>query len=318
MNAIEREAKKQEFLRNFTEKYIHLVPEYLRDNDSFLVFFALMCREFNITLDNVRSFNDIINPDKVPPKFIEYLGMYFNNHYIDRAPLDFNRELITRSRKLFEDRGNEHSIIMAATHGNNEGYLGGDIFIPGYEINKDLAELVVARERMFYHSKHSNFSSFHVYSDGDTYRPGVLIIILSYDIRNKLWEVIPAGIKLRYNILIDFRPNIQDPIDLYDFDPPIGAAKSEERTLTWYPYFRVVPILEHGDLKTSVNNPLGFDYIIDMGVYGGFNSDILIHSDVYNQMHPTYYYTSCTKTFPDMLLMPFPEVLSGYAANAFP
>ena len=286
----DREAQKAQFLRDYTKRYIHLIPEYLRENDSFLVFFALLCKEFNITLDNIRSFNDLVNPDKVPRKFLDSLGMYFNYHYQDRAPSDFNRELLMRNRKLFEDRGTEHSIIMAASHGDNEGYLGGEIFIPGYDISDELAELVVARDRIFIHSK-SKLSSTSVYSDGDTYRPGVLIIYLSYldpDIRNKLWEVIPAGIRLRYNLISDFRPNKQDPEDVYNFIPPTGAAKSKEKTLTWYPYFRVVPIPQHGDKNPEGldyydpyrnNYPIGLDYLIEMAINSGVMKDILIHSD---------------------------------------
>ena len=286
----DRDAQKKKFLREYTQRFIHLVPEYLRENDSFLVFFALLCSEFNITLENIRSFNDIVNPDKVPQRFIELLGMYMNYHYQDRAPSDFNRELLMRNRKLYEDRGTEHSIIMAASHGDNEGYLGGDIFIPGYDISDELAELTVARDRIFIHSK-SLLSSTSVYSDADTYRPGVLIISLAYldpDIRNKLWEVIPAGIRLRYNIVSDLRPNKQDPEDLYNFDPPTGAAKSEGRSLTLYPYFRVVPIIEHGDKNPDDlnfygpyrnNYPIGLDYYIEMAINSGVMKDILIHSD---------------------------------------
>lgn len=291
-NILSSEEKKYLFLQEYTEKYIHLVPEYLRDNDSFLVFFALLCNEFNITLDNIRSFTDIVDPDKVPAKFLEYLGMYFNYHYQDRASEAFNRELLQRNRLLYEDRGTPHSIIMAASHGDNEGYLGGDIFIPGYDISKELAELTVGRDKIFIHSK-SKFSSTSVYSDDARYRPGVIIISLAYidnDIRNKLWEVIPAGVRVMYNLISDFKPNEQDPSPdgIYDFIPETGAPKSPWGTLTWYPYFRVKPIFGHGDVNPygydyydlfRNNFPIGLDLFIEMGIDQGLMADTLFHSD---------------------------------------
>lgn len=270
---------KEEFLAEYTSKYIQMVPEYLRSHDDFLVFFALLCHEFNITELNINSFSDIINPDKVPKQFLESLGYFMNYHYQDRASIDFNRELLMRNRKLYEDRGSEKSIIMAATHGSNEGYLGGDIFIPGYSISKDIAELSVARDRIFIHSK-SKLSSTSVYADGASFLPGVIVLSMPYldnSVRAKLWEVIPAGIRLRYNIVISFTPNEQDPEDIYNFIPPYGVPKDEYGNLTYKPYIRVVPIVSKGDDFNSIENPIDFEYIINMSVMP--TSDILVFSD---------------------------------------
>lgn len=246
-------------------KYMHLIPEFLRDNDSFLVFFQLLVNEFNITQYNIERFPDLVNPDKVPIQFIEYLGMYFNYHYQDRGTEEFNRDLLMSQRTIWEQRGTDHAIIMAATHGDNEGYVGGDIFIPGYPISKDLAEITVARDKVFIHSK-SSFSGSEVYSDAAIYRPGIIIISVPYinrDIRERIDEVIPAGLKYVFRLISNFGPTE-------------GADVGKFGELTWGKKIRVVPIVPPDD-PDSINNAINLMYEINMKI-DNYTDGTLIHS----------------------------------------
>lgn len=247
------------------DKYIHLIPEYLRDNDSFLVFFQLLVNEFNITQYNIERFPDLVNPDKVPREFIEYLGMYFNYHYQDRGTEEFNRDLLMSQRTIWEMRGTDHAIIMAATHGDNEGYVGGDIFIPGYPISTDLAEITVARNKVFIHSK-SPFSGSDVYSDSAIYRPGIIIISVPYinrDIRDRIDEVIPAGLKYVFRLISNFAPSD-------------GADVGKYGELSWGKRIRVVPISPPDD-PSSINNAINLHYEINLKV-NNYSEETLIHS----------------------------------------
>lgn len=263
------ERREQQALKvtELTSDYIHLVPEYLRDNESFLVFFALLCNEFGITLKNIENFTDIINSDKTPRKFLEFLGAFVNYHYQDRGTEEFNRELLLSQNTIWKQRGTDHSIIMAATYGDCEGYVGGDIFIPGYDLDYEIAEIVVTKDKLFIHDK-SNHSSDHVFSDADLYRPGIIEISLNSitdNIRHKILEVLPAGIKVAFRVITTFYPTE-------------GAVRGEHNELTWKPYFRVVPLTEKGDASDSENNAINLLYEVNMKLVED-RPDILTMSD---------------------------------------
>ena len=214
--------------------YLSFVPEYLRDKEDFHVFLKLLITEFDITLDNIENFTDLINPDKVPIKFIEALGSYFDYKYEVNADDDFNREILTRVSTIYSQRGTDRSILKAAIHGDNPGWVGGDIFIPGYPISKEYASLVVARDNIFTHSR-SRHSGIDVFSDGETYRPGVIIINLPYlnpEIVDAVTEVMPAGVRFKFFVNTTFVGN--------DGDESLGQFGE----LSHYKCFRVVPLTE--------------------------------------------------------------------------
>ena len=234
--------------------YLSFVPEYLRDKEDFLVFLQLMMTEFDITIENIENFTDLVNPDKVPVKFMEALGSYVNFRYNYNADEDFNREILTRVHSIYEQRGTDASILMAAIHGDNPGWVGGDIFIPGYPISKDKASLVVARDSIFTHSR-SRHSSTDVFSDGDTYRPGVIIIDLPYisrEIIDEVTNVMPAGVRFKFFVNTTFAGN--------DGDDTLGKFGE----LSHYKCFRVVPILD--EEKESDNAASNTEITIDMAI----------------------------------------------------
>lgn len=218
---------------------MYFIPEYLREDENFLVFFSFLVHEFNITEENIMKFTDLVNPDKVPMEFIEALGSYFNYHYLSNATDDFNREVLTRMRTVWEQRGTEKSILMAAVHGDNDGWVGGDIFIPGYDISNESAELLTPSKWIFTHNL-SRFSGQHKFPGAGLYTPGILYLRLPYldeQIRKRVYENTPAGLKYVFEILFNFTPNKNLPdeykdaygnLSLYNF-LRIWPKDSEER-----------------------------------------------------------------------------------------
>lgn len=249
------------------EEYLYLIPEYLRTNDGFLVFLSLMVHEFEIAQQNIDNFTDLVDPDKVPLKFLENLGAYMNYRYLERGDEDFNREALMSMSSIWEMRGTDHAIIMAATHGYNPGYVGGDLFIPGYPITNELAELIIGSSRAFVHSR-SKFSGIHVYPDQYSYRPGIIILIVPFingDIRQKIYEVMPAGVKYVFWLFIAAQSDNPDETGAYG-----------EMTYN----IRVVPLESKGEPKYRENNPANLFMEISPEVTydDDFEEDAFTHS----------------------------------------
>lgn len=255
-----------ELLRN--NKYINLIPDYLKTNEDFLVFFILLTKQFDINFENIRKFTDLTNPDKVPQKFIEALGAFSNYKYHDRATVEFNREALMRMQTIWKMRGTEKSIIMAGTHGDNDGYIGGDLFIPKYDIMEDMAQLTYPISMVFRHSK-SKFSGLDVFASTE-YRQGILILKvpnLNDKVRKKVYEVTPAGIKYIFEIQSSFYPNI-------DIDPSLVGEYNE---LSFYKTFRPYPKLKKEKEKYDADTDIDITCTVNMIVKNDFY-DILVHS----------------------------------------
>ena len=241
-------------------KYMSFVPDFLKENRDFLVFLALLFHEFDIAQENIQKFTDIVNPDKVPIEFLEALGSYFNFTYLSNATDEFNREALMRMRTIWEQRGTEHSIIMAGTHGGNEGYVGGELFIPEYPISKELAELTVARDLVFRHDI-SKFSGTAVY-ESDIYRTGILFLRLPYldeRVKNIIYNVTPAGLKYAFEIMLDFFPS--DGAEVGDFNElsfrksfrvwPINQAEREQENSDIDFWLEICPKFLDDDIYNS-------------------------------------------------------------------
>lgn len=264
--------------------YKNFVPEYLWNNETFKIYFKLLSSVFDASFENIRKFPDIINPDKTPRKFLELLGAFGNYHYNPLATEEFNRELLMRMFTIWKQRGTEHSIVMAATHGDNPGYVGGDIFIPGYTISKDLASISVPSKNIFIHNK-SKFSGIDVFADGNEHMPGLINIDVPYLddlIRQRVYEVVPAGIRYLFNVSVNFPPNPGIVLD------EVG----EFNVLSLAHFLRVWPLT-----FTELNSPIqdagiDFQYIVEMAVKDNL-WDILIHSrgDTGKPLHSGFWET---------------------------
>lgn len=244
------------------------VPDFLKENDDFIVFLALAFSEFDIAQENISKFTDLINPDKVPIEFLEALGSFFNFTYIQNASEEFNREALMRMRSIWEQRGTEHSIIMAGTHGYSDGYIGGDMFITDvdfdeesgvyklkYPISKELAEIDIPREFTFIHSK-SDFSGIDLY-ESEFVRSGVIYLKVPYlddHVKEALYRVTPAGVKYAFGFKLDFNPSD-------------GAEIGEYGELSFHKSFRIYP-------KTEEERQAGDVEVVDTDIDFWIRMDI--------------------------------------------
>ena len=188
--------------------FLSKLPEVLLNNENFMVFVQLAIEEFNIDITKIANFTDLIDPDKVPIDFIQELGSVvgFEKNY---NAGEFNREILTRVQGIYSERGTMDSILMAANHGDDEGWVGGKLFIPGYKISLEESKVVLATDSLFRHSR-TKHSGGGVFPDSDMYRPGVIVITVPYldaNIREAINKNTPAGIRCRYLTDGVFIPN---------------------------------------------------------------------------------------------------------------
>lgn len=272
-------------LRN--NKYMTLIPEKYKENENFLVFFYLLITQFNINEENIRNFTNLINNDKVPMKFLQNLGAFVNYSYQHLAKNDFNRELSMRMHNIWEQRGSKKSIVDAATYGDNIGWVGGDLWIPGYYKPSAIAGFELPRDRIFRHSV-SKFSSTHVFEDGKTYMPGVILLSvpnLTRLVKKRIYEVTPAGRKYIFQIESSFFPN--DGIDKLD----IGSYNE----LSFYKRMRVYPKdINEENPPYDRDTDIDFTYEIDMMANMDEFFNILIHSENRGKKYHSGHLTNIT------------------------
>lgn len=272
-------------LRN--NKYMTLIPEKYKENENFLVFFYLLITQFNINEENIRNFTDLINNDKVPMKFLQNLGAFVNYSYQHLAKNDFNRELSMRMHNIWEQRGSKKSIVDAATYGDNIGWVGGDLWIPGYYKPSAIAGFELPRDRIFRHSV-SKFSSTHVFEGGKTYMPGVILLSvpnLTRLVKKRIYEVTPAGRKYIFQIESSFFPN--DGIDKLD----IGSYNE----LSFYKRMRVYPKdINEENPPYDRDTDIDFTYEIDMMANMDEFFNILIHSENRGKKYHSGHLTNIT------------------------
>lgn len=272
-------------LRN--NKYMTLIPEKYKENENFLVFFYLLITQFNINEENIRNFTDLINNDKVPMKFLQNLGAFVNYSYQHLAKNDFNRELSMRMHNIWEQRGSKKSIVDAATYGDNIGWVGGDLWIPGYYKPSAIAGFELPRDRIFRHSV-SKFSSTHVFEDGKTYMHGVILLSvpdLTRLVKKRIYEVTPAGRKYIFQIESSFFPN--DGIDKLD----IGSYNE----LSFYKRMRVYPKdINEENPPYDRDTDIDFTYEIDMMANMDEFFNILIHSENRGKKYHSGHLTNIT------------------------
>lgn len=294
-------------LRN--NKYMTLIPEKYKENENFLVFFYLLITQFNINEENIRNFTDLINNDKVPMKFLQNLGAFVNYTYQHLAKNDFNRELSMRMHNIWEQRGSKKAIVDAATYGDNVGWVGGDLWIPEYYKPSAIAGFELPRDRVFRHSV-SKFSSIHVFEDGKTYMPGIILLSvpnLTKLVKKRIYEVTPAGRKYIFQIESSFFPN--DGIDKLD----IGSYNE----LSFYKRMRVYPKdINEENPPYDRDTDIDFTYEIDMSVDMNEFFNILIHSESRGRKYHSGHLTNITN-YEDELNMAVSMLPVSLLSNKF-
>ena len=181
-----------------------LVPEFLLDTD-FEIFIELANAEFNEVSDYISLINTLTNLDRCPEEFLQSL---FGNVGMT-LDTKFSRDLQRECAKLYYEerkkKGTLEAITMAATYGDNPGYLCGSLFIPGTYEHREAAVVAFPRDSLFRWSR-SKWSGSDKRPGPELYREGVIHIKLTRlnrAIMNKVEEVRPAGMMVVYEFIHD-------------------------------------------------------------------------------------------------------------------
>lgn len=179
-------------------------PEFLRGHKDYRVFIKMATEEFGEISDYIELFTELPDIDRTPEKFIGDLGKVVGYSYIDEVDPDVQREIIKRWFNKQEARGDEDSLIMMASHAQNNGYLGGDIFVPGTYKPGQEAVLTFPRDTLYTWNK-SKRSAYDKYPDGIVAIDGVIEILVGYideNVRRRTEEVKPAGVRLYFKMSV--------------------------------------------------------------------------------------------------------------------
>lgn len=179
------------------------LTDYLKDDDDFLVFVGLLELVFNDIKSVADDFCNLSDVDNVVEIFLPKLSYLVNYKYNYNIPADINRDLIKRMLWLYKQKGTDADILNAANYGNNDKWVGSTLFLPGATPDNKVASLTYPINNLFTHNV-SKHSGTHRYQDSTRWRDGVLIIsliTLTTKVREAVKSVVPAGIKIFYDIL---------------------------------------------------------------------------------------------------------------------
>ena len=112
-------------------KYDKFFPATLRESKDFSVFIKLADKELSTIEDTITLMETLTNIDRTPSEFVKSIGSIIGFTYVDSYDEDVQRECIKSVWEARKEIGTHHALVMAATYGDIDGYLGGDLFIPG-------------------------------------------------------------------------------------------------------------------------------------------------------------------------------------------
>lgn len=178
------------------------VPEHIYNSKDSSVFITILEKIYNDIKGLISRFPELADVDNVSEIFLPKLAELIKYQYNYNIDLDIQREIIKRMIETYRRRGTDDSIIMAATYGNDEKWIADHLFLPGADKDKDMATLTYGTDGIFTHNI-SKFDGTHKFADSVMWRGGILIINLPFlnnNVRNAIKKVIPAGIKILFNI----------------------------------------------------------------------------------------------------------------------
>lgn len=112
-------------------RYDKFFPSTLRESEDFSVFIKLADKELSTIEDTITLMETLTNIDRTPSEFVKSIGSIIGFTYVDSYDEDVQRECIKSVWEARKEIGTHHALVMAATYGDIDGYLGGDLFIPG-------------------------------------------------------------------------------------------------------------------------------------------------------------------------------------------
>lgn len=182
-----------------------LVPQVLLEDEDYQIFLKLIDQISNDIHDLIKEIPNLVDIDNVPDIFLPKLAALVRYNLRTDLDINYQREIIKRIIEVYKARGSDDEIIMAATYGDYEKWVGAHIFYPEADTSRQRAAILYPSDEMFRHSK-SQFSGYDKYPGGSFYREGTIIIKLGHindKIKEAIKRVVPAGIRIYYYFTID-------------------------------------------------------------------------------------------------------------------
>lgn len=177
-------------------------PSELLKGD-FSVFAEVMSNEMSRVEDLIFQMSTLNNVDRCPKAFLNELFKLIDYRLYDDLDDDLQRECVKYYIPQSKNIGLTHDISMMATHGDNPGYKGGNLFVPGTYSNKPLAGVVFPRDRLFSWCK-SSWSGKDRFPGNKVYREGTILIEvtnLNQIIMDRVEKIKPAGMLIVYKLV---------------------------------------------------------------------------------------------------------------------
>lgn len=189
-----------------------LFPSILRESENFSVFVKLADKELSTIKDTITLMETLTNIDRTPTDFVRSIGEIIGFTYVDSYDEDIQRECIKSVWESRKEIGTHHALVMAATYGDIDGYLGGDLFIPGTAEISDRVEAIVVLPRDYlFKWSHSTWSGEDKFAGPIIYKEGTILIEvtkLDEKIQKRVEGVKPAGMQVIYKYVHDGKEEI--------------------------------------------------------------------------------------------------------------
>jgi hypothetical protein len=180
----------------------YIVPDEMYEDADYQHFLYLLSIIYTDINGLIEKFPELVDVDNAEELFLPKLSALIGYDYRYNIDIDDQREIIKNILQVYRDRGTDDSIIMAATYGNDEKWVGGHLFVPGANVSKRKAYIEHPIDSIFRFSI-SALSGPDKMEDGSRYRPGTIVVHVYYiddTIREAIRKVVPAGIKIFYQL----------------------------------------------------------------------------------------------------------------------
>lgn len=181
------------------------VPQILLEDEDYQVFLSIIGQISTDIRSLIQQVPELVDVDNAPDIFLPKLAALVRYQIRQDLSIDYQREVIKRIIEIYRARGTDDEIIMSATYGDYEYWVGSHLFYPDAEVDREKAELLIPIDEVFRHSR-SKFSGTDRYPGSTLYREGTIVVKLTYvndQIRRAINKVVPAGIRIYYYLASD-------------------------------------------------------------------------------------------------------------------
>nr|DAY14368.1 MAG TPA: tail protein [Caudoviricetes sp.] len=182
------------------------IPISLEENEDYKIFIDSISEVYGEYLDYVEMFPDLGGIETVPTKYIKDLSALVGYDYNESEDPEIQREISKRMFTAYKERGTEKSILNVASRSSDKNFVIGNLTYYNGATYKGYAKITYPVQELFTWNV-SSWSGNHHFKDDERWRDGVIVIdleVLNEKVRKAFSEVIPAGIKVYYNVVPQF------------------------------------------------------------------------------------------------------------------